>query len=234
MRTCPGKAKRARSINAVAAGRLSLDERLACAAGAFAEAGLPALARITPFSQPPELDAELTRRGWALFDPTLVMATASLPSALPPLRDGIGERLAPPEEFAEVVGRWRGSPIEERRSHAERVRHSPVPYQGWILFDVASERPLACGQVARERRFVGVYDVFTAPEARQQGLAGLLCERMLARSAKEGAEIGYLQVSADNAPAQRVYRRLGFTEAYGYHYREAPSGASPAGLSPSS
>jgi ribosomal protein S18 acetylase RimI-like enzyme len=38
----------------------------------------------------------------------------------------------------------------------------------------------------------------------------------------QGARVGYLQVEADNAPARAIYRRLGFADAFAYHYRQAP------------
>src|SRR6201991_4551875 len=63
VRTSPGKAKRARCINAVAAGRLALDEKLRLCEAAYRAAGLPMVVRITPFSQPATLDAELAARG---------------------------------------------------------------------------------------------------------------------------------------------------------------------------
>jgi len=55
LRFSPGKAKRARCINAVAEGRLPLDDRLTLALAAYAEAGLPPILRITPFTTPPAL-----------------------------------------------------------------------------------------------------------------------------------------------------------------------------------
>jgi hypothetical protein len=50
VRFSPGKARRARCANAVAPGRLPLDEKLRLAAAVYAEAGLPMHLRITPFS----------------------------------------------------------------------------------------------------------------------------------------------------------------------------------------
>ena len=78
---------------------------------------------------------------------------------------------------------------------------------------------LACGQTAVESELVGLYDVFTAPEVRGQGLARRLCSALLARAGAAGASMAYLQVDADNAPARAIYQRLGFDDAYSYHYR---------------
>lgn len=220
VRFSPGKARRARCVNAMAPGRLPLDDRLRLAVAVYAEAGLPMHLRITPFSQPPTLDTELAARGWRRIEDTIVLVRPSL--------EGLGERPLPAglrwvelgaAAFAEAAGALRGSPAVEREAHAERLRLLPVPCRGYALIDAAGAAPIACGLVAREGRLAGVYDVVTAPERRREGLAALLCERMLSVSASEGAHTGYLQVGAANHPAQRLYRRLGFTDGYGYHYR---------------
>lgn len=217
LRLCPGKAKRARSVNAVAPGRLPVAEKLARSEAAYRQAGLPMVVRITPFTQPPELDAVLEARGWQRFDDTRVMIAAELPSAprsLPP-----GTRLVPtdPVAYAEAVGELRGSSAAQRQGHARRVAMSPVPYQGWLL--QRGDELLACAQFAREGELVGLYDVFTAPTGRGQGLAQALCRELLVRAAAQGARTGYLQVEACNKPAQAVYRKLAFIDGYGYHYR---------------
>ena len=42
---------------------------------------------------------------------------------------------------------------------------------------------------------------------------------LLAQAHAAGARVAYLQVEADNDPARHIYRRLGFADAYAYHYR---------------
>jgi predicted GNAT family acetyltransferase len=96
---------------------------------------------------------------------------------------------------------------------------SPVPYQGWVLRRADDDLVLACAQIATEADLVGLYDVFTHPDARGQGLARRLCGHLLATAHMAGAEVAYLQVDADNAPARAIYQRLGFADAYSYHYR---------------
>jgi ribosomal protein S18 acetylase RimI-like enzyme len=227
VRALPGKARRARCINALAPGRLPVAQKMALAAEVYREAGLPMIFRLHRFTVPASLDAELERLGWAVVDHTTVMIRPTL-AGLPPrgLPKGVTFEPLDGPGFAATVGRLRDSSAEHVASHALRLRHSPVPYRGFALRRLADGHVLACGQYARECALVGLYDVFTDPQARNQGLAGLLCERLLASAANDGAEVGYLQVDAANEPALAVYRRLGFQPAYGYHYRDAP-GALP-------
>jgi ribosomal protein S18 acetylase RimI-like enzyme len=222
VRFSPGKARRARSINAVAAGRLPLADKLEACAAVFRDAGLPVVVRITPFSQPPTLDAELAARGWGTEGETTVKLLADLAAApSPPLPPGIAVEYLAATEYAGLVGRWRGSDPQAVAAHDERLRSSPVPYEGYVLKQRG--RPLACGQFAREGDLVGLYDVFTAEAARGHGLARLLCTQLLQRARGQGARTAYLQVESDNGPARALYRRLGFVEAYGYRYRTPPA-----------
>ncbi len=224
VRRCPGKAKRARSVNAVAAGRLPLADKLALADALYREAGLPLIVRITPFSQPAGLDEALAATGLQRFDPTRVLA-AELPrmalDAAAPLPADLRLQRADAETYAQVVGRLRGTPADQQQAHAQRVAQSPVPYSGWLLRRQDDDEVIACGQSARQMQWVGLYDVFTAPAARNRGLAGALCAELLRRAAADGARTAYLQVDAANAPALAVYRRLGFGAGYDYHYRAA-------------
>ncbi len=220
VRFSPGKAQRARCVNAVAAGRLPLAQKLALAQAVFDEAQLPAVVRITPFSQPRGLDAELAALGWARMDDTRVMALASI-EALPeePLPTGLVWQTLGHSAFAQAVGQLRGSPLSQSQAHAQRLEMSPVPFQALAIRRQADGAVLACGQFAREADLVGLYDVFTAEAARGQGLARRLCIRLLTRARDEGARAAYLQVDAANHAARSLYARLGFADGYAYHYR---------------
>ncbi len=228
VRTSPGKAKRARCINAVAEGRLPLDAKLRLAALPFAEAGLPLVVRITRFTRPVDLDACLAERGWTTLDDTRVMVRGQPPDAE---TDAEFENVPPPPgtqwsrldaaSYAEAVGALRGSPPAQRLAHAQRLLLSPVRYEGHVLLD-GEGQVLACGQFAREAELVGLYDVFTREDQRGRGLAALLCRHLLALAAAQGAATAHLQVEASNHAARRVYQRLGFADAYAYHYRVAP------------
>ncbi len=231
LRLSPGKAKRARCINAVATGRLPLADKLRWAQAAFDAAGLPMFVRITPFSQPAALDAQLAELGHVVVDDTRVMVRPDIRLA-PALSDA--PRLPPRcrfeslghQAFAMKVGDLRGSPLAQRQAHAHRLEQSPVPYSAFVI--VRDSQVLACGQFAIENELVGLYDVFVAPPARGHGLATLLCRLMLREALHQGAAHAYLQVEGNNTAARAVYAKLGFIDAYRYHYRALSHAAAAA------
>jgi len=230
VRTSPGKAQRARCINAVAAGRLPVAQKLDACAERFGALGLPLLVRITPFTQPPDLDRQLATAGWTLHDDTRVMVLPRLASAClehRPMPEAARWQELPPAAFAEAVGSLRGSSAAARSAHAERLAASPVPYRGFALLGAEPGEVLACGQFASEDGLVGLYDIATAATQQRQGLGTWLCKRLLTIALSEaGSRVAYLQAGADNLAARRIYRRLGFEDAYTYYYRTAP--AAPA------
>jgi GNAT superfamily N-acetyltransferase len=223
----PGKAKRARCINALAPGRLPLEDKLAQLQAFYRGLDLPLFIRITPFSEPAGLDQRLAALGWTTLDDTRVMVCPGLDAlCTEPWPDGLALHEVDSLAFAEAVGGLRGSPAAQRQAHARRLAHSPVPYRGVVLRNEHGDL-LACAQVAIEMDMAGLYDVFTAPSARSQGLARRLCAHLLAQAREAGVRVAYLQVEGDNAPARRAYAQLGFSDAYAYHYR-TPGVAVPA------
>lgn len=227
VRFSAGKAKRARCIQAVAPGLLPLEHRLQRCLALYAKAGLRPYVRITPFSQPPELDAWLAGRGMERIDDTRVMVS-TLPSLAGLDEDAVNAdrairfQAAAAADFAEWVGAQRGSTAAERRAHAERLHHAPVRHHATLVVD-RSGAVVAGGQVAVEDDLAGLYDVFTVADARNRGLAQMLCGHLLSQAASQGARIAYLQVDAGNDAARRLYGRLGFIDAYAYHYRTPPA-----------
>jgi ribosomal protein S18 acetylase RimI-like enzyme len=218
VRFSAGKAKRARCVNAVADGCMPVAERLAACEQVYAAAGLPLIVRITPFTMPRGLDEVLAAQGLQRIDDTRVMVCTDLGThsalALPPGATLLPIGLA---AFAQAVGALRGSPLAQRQAHAQRLLNAPVPFRAFELR--IDGQPAACGQMAAEAGMVGLYDVFTAPAFRGQGLARVLCSQLLAHAVGDGTQNAYLQVEGDNHAARAVYHRLGFSDGFAYHYR---------------
>jgi GNAT superfamily N-acetyltransferase len=220
VRFSPGKAKRARCVNAVASGKLTVGYKLARAEDVFATAQLPMVVRITPFTRPAGLDGELAARGFGAIDDTRVMIAPALTHlhapALPP---GFNWAALGHAAMAEAVGALRGSPLAQRAAQAERLASSPVPFTALAIKREEDGALVACGQSASEGDLVGLYDVFVNEAMRGRGLAAALCTKLLTNAREAGAKSAYLQVEADNAAARAVYFKLGFADGYAYHYR---------------
>ena len=234
VRFCPGKAKRARSIQAVADGRMAVAERIAACRSVYEEAGLPMMVRLTPFSLPAGLDEALAGLGMPRIDDTRVMVKPDLRrgvASAPMKGEGHGDdsnatarltyEIVEAEPFASWIGGARGSPPAECRAHAARLRDAPVP----LLHVLARDAPgsiVAAGQVAIEAELAGLYDIVTAETHRRLGIGAGLCTHLLAQAAARGARTAYLQVDAGNDGARRLYNSLGFADGYAYHYRTMP------------
>ncbi len=225
LRFSPGKARRARCINAVAAGRLPVADKLKLCEAVYAEFGLPMIVRVTPFSEPEGLDQALADAGLRAVGETRVMVLADLSRIrAPKLPREITLQRVGHEAFAQTVGQLRGSPLAQRQAHAQRLVQAPVPFSAHVLRH--GGEVAACAQVAIEAGLVGIYDVYTAPAHRDRGLARMLCEHLLVQTREQGARIAYLQVEDENAPARSLYSRLGFVDAYPYRYRTRDAAAS--------
>jgi len=222
VRFAAGKAKRARCINAVSSGRLPLQDKLALCQQVFDDAQLPLIVRITPMSEPAKLDSWLEAKGMRPFDDTRVMLRGALSRLIDePLPATVNLQRVGHAAFAQIVGQMRGSPLAQQQAHAHRLELAPVPFEAWVLRRSGDAAVLACGQIAVEADMAGLYDIFTAVRERNQGWARRICVHLLRRGCNLGARVGYLQVEANNQAARSVYRRLGFDDAYAYHYRTA-------------
>lgn len=80
-------------------------------------------------------------------------------------------------------------------------------------------RTIGVGLGVVEGDFIGLFDIVVEKDFRNTGLGYLIVENILRWGRKHGANTAYLQVLTDNAPALRLYEKMGFKEAYQYWYR---------------
>jgi ribosomal protein S18 acetylase RimI-like enzyme len=220
LRLLPGKVKRARSVNAFYPSSLDLALKIRHCEGVYADAGLPAIWRITPFDQPPQLDAALAQRGYAQYEQTQVMLA---PLAVPPdvaHRDDVEISAPPAADYCAAVAAIRGSTDEQRAAHEARLAQSATGR--YCVVARCDGRYVASAQLAFEGDVAGLFDIVTAADARGRGHATALCAHMLNWGWSHGMRAAYLQVTADNAAALAVYRKFGFETRYTYHYRGRP------------
>lgn len=212
----PGPTKRLRCVNAFYSTSLPLDEKIGYCVRFYRSLGLPAIFRMLPFSQPPELDAHLESAGWARFERTLVLR-ADL--STPP-------RVSSTENTPELVDvpRWVEATAglldiagDALAAAVGRANGYPLPHAGAIVRHRGEI--VGCGLVKMEGDHAGLFAVHTAPEQRRRGVGRAVVDALLAEARRRGSRTAYLQVTADNEAALALYRPFGFVPVYDYWYR---------------
>lgn len=216
LRFSAGYTKRANSVNALRPTR-PLADIVGIARPLFARSDLPLVIRLSPLAGS-GADAELAAAGFRHLDETLVMA-ASLKERFS-LDDSVRISPTPRHDWSEGFAMANAVPARHRTTHDAMLASIRFPAAFATL--VENGRSIAWGLAVMERSMVGLFDIVTAPEARRKGAGRRLVTSLLAWGAENGATGAYLQVVAANAAAIPLYRDLGFTEAYRYHYRVAP------------
>jgi ribosomal protein S18 acetylase RimI-like enzyme len=239
LRFADGQTGRANAVTVLTPGDGPLDPRIDGVEAAYRAAGLPPRFRLTPLSDP-GLDAALAARGYVEDDPAVVMTAPLRPDLQPDptvrladaadrgwidtftsttgvdavrrrAMEGIFARLVPPFAFAAL-------------GDDGAVAAGPF---GALSLEAAPPETVAPDAVALgvvDGDLVCILEVATRPEVRGRGLARRAVGTLLAWGSGQGATTAMLQVGADNAPAIRLYRRLGFVEVYRYHYRVLAAG----------
>lgn len=216
LRFSPGKAKRARSVNALYPSRIPLEEKVAHCERVYGERGLPAIFRISMHTVPEGLEGFLDARGYERFETTQVRSAAIDPATL-----AGGEVESPRlEEWFDMVGDLRGSPVGHRTAHLARLAALPLAMRTAAVLEDGV--PVATGLAILEDGHVGLFDVATRESARRRGLARTMVSALLRWGWQQGARRSYLQVEEGNAAAIALYGKYGFTLAYRYWYRGRP------------
>ena len=212
LRFCGGFTKRANSVSIIGPGQRPVAARIAFCEALYQQQGLATVFRLTSACPQPDLDDALASRGYALLDPTDVLiadacALAARPQPLALSRDA----------WLTHYSRLSGSPAHAQRLHSLLLAGIRLP----CLFGVAevAGEVVACGLAVHEADLVGLFDIVTDAAHRGQGHGERLTAGLVAWGAACGAQTAYLQVLEANAPAQRLYFRLGFRPKYRYWYR---------------
>lgn len=217
IRLAGGYTKRANSLNARRP-CLPIEAVLERADALFRAQLLPAIVRLSPLAGA-DADQRLAERGFDRADETIVLSAEI--TALPSMAAAPNRTLHlddhPSEAWSAGFAAANGLPAERRQIH-DRMLANIAPPAAFATLGSPSG-PLAYGLAVVERGWIGLFDIVTLPEARRQGAAAALVQGLLAWGRRHGADRAYLQVTSANAPAIALYRKLGFIEAYRYHYR---------------
>ncbi|MBW7886665.1 MAG: GNAT family N-acetyltransferase [Caldilineaceae bacterium] len=203
---------------------LALVDKLSSAEAFYRARGLPATFQICAAMEPPELDAELDRRGYAIISPTLVQTAeiAHMLSRLPPLRTFPAFDVELAEEYNDawfaIYCAGEGITGHDAQVRREIMQRIALP-RGFALLSIDGT-PAAAGLGVVENGWMGLFCLVTLQAYRRRGAAQALLRALGIWAQLYAARHVYLQVMEQNIAARALYDRVGFHTAYRYHYRE--------------
>ncbi|MBT3380015.1 MAG: GNAT family N-acetyltransferase [Lentisphaerae bacterium] len=217
-----GYTGRANSVMPLAGGALLPEVKIRIAEGLYRSADLPPMFCLHTAYEPPDLDAFLERRGYrkrVFHDCTSVsIQTAELRGRYDHGSPELEVTSVPSEPWFDALATCAGcapSSVAIFRRMLQRM----VPEAGYALLHDNRGRALSCGLGVLERRWLGLFTVGTAPEARRRGHAQRLVEGLLSWGQARGANGAYLQVISNNHSGNALYRGFRFSEVGTYWYR---------------
>jgi ribosomal protein S18 acetylase RimI-like enzyme len=216
LRLARNDVKRASSICAAYGSSMPLEAKIEHCERVYAGHELPAIFRLTPFSQPAGLDEALAARGYERFERSLCMS-AALDGPLPPPPADLRFERPHLSAWLDVAAGLRGLSLERKQAEYARLFESTLP--GFSLIAYAGDEPVACGLVMVEEDYAGLFDICTAAHRRGAGIGTALTAELMRTGRLHGARRAWLSVVDGNAPALRVYKKLGFQPVYDYWYR---------------
>ena len=212
LRVSGGDTKRVNSVNPLV-DYARVEEVRTAAEQVYAAHGQPCRFRLTPLAHS-DADGMLERAGYEVLDHSLTMVASPGPSAADP------RLILKPRADAAWLSRAEALSVrspEAAAVQAKLLAAMPGP-MALALLDEGG-RPVAAGYTSTGGGRAQLSDIVVAPSARGRGLGRRLVAGLLGWAHAQGCREAMLQVLASNAVARGLYRSLGFTDAYAYHYR---------------
>jgi len=180
----------------------------------YAKAGLRAQFRVAEVPGLTHLHAALLEIGYKAFQPTLTMI-ASIPDI--PLKNHPWEvQLSshPTAEWESVYLSADFDPIDAANRIKALSRGRSALY-AWVKDETGC---IAAGAASFSQGWASFHGLRTLVRARRQGLAQALIRTFSEQALKRGLERSFLQVEEANSQAVSLYARLGYKNAWRYHY----------------
>jgi N-acetylglutamate synthase len=223
LRFARGYTRRANSVNPLYASTLDTIEKIRYCEQLYHSKDLPAVFKMTPAIQPADLDGLLAEQGYREEALTSVQ-TVDLSRVEPPAMQSVAITSRLTDFWLATYCRLNG--IDSRHVLTmTRMLNNIIPVRCFAALrndDHPDKEIIAVGLGVVERGYIGFFDIVTAEHMRNRGIGTQLMLHLLQWGCANGAEHAYLQVMCNNAPALRLYGKLGFTELYQYWYRVKP------------
>jgi N-acetylglutamate synthase len=221
LRAAEGFSGRANSALAVGDPGLPLPEAVGKVRRWYSDRRLPAMIAVPfPAGRPAEsaLDRLLAGLGWMIRADAATVMTAGVS----PVAARAGGSASAVEVDTEPDADWLAR-YHYRGQDLPAVALTVLTSAPWQAFGSVrcGGKAIAIGRVAGAGGWAGLTAIEVDPQHRRRGLGASITTALAAQAADRGFANLYLQVTDDNTAARALYRRLGFTDHHGYHYRIA-------------
>lgn len=220
IRLAGGYTKRANSVNPLFVSSENTEQKIDTVEALYRSQRLPAIFKMTEASCPNGLDRELDSKCYVRIDETSVQMLELAERRQPSMSSVLyGERLT--DEWLKDFVRLDGHKDPEQLPIMKQIHAGIIPRTCFMTL-VHNGETVACALGVLERGYLGILDVVTGLTFRNRGFGEQLLLNLLDWGRDNGASHAYLQVVRSNAPAARLYAKLGFQEVYRYWYRVKP------------
>jgi|HubBroStandDraft_3_1064219.scaffolds.fasta_scaffold147628_2 ribosomal protein S18 acetylase RimI-like enzyme len=229
LRAAGGFTGRANSALPLGDPGLPLDDALAAVTRWYRDRGLtPMIAVPAPLDADAdadgdgELDEHLARRSWLTRPGPAYFMVADLPLGIQAdeLAGGHAVVVSPePDDAWAARYHYRG---QDTLPPVARQVLTSAREQSFVSVRDGDE-VLAIARLSIAAGWAGLTAVEVHPGHRRKGLGVAITAAACRVAEQRGTPRVFLQTEVDNAPAQALYRRLGFRYSHRYHYRVAPA-----------
>ncbi|OKH46252.1 hypothetical protein NIES2101_25315 [Calothrix sp. HK-06] len=213
IRFANGYTKRANSVNVLTKDFGNLLTMVEHCESFYRERKQPTIFRLLSFVDDASLDSYLANIGYKYIDPSLVLYQKLDYSYNQPLSLITVEQKLWMHTYCSIAG----INLSAQENHMKIL--SQVPKQSLFAILEENGQAVACGVGVICNSYFGIFDIITQQRSRNKGYGTKLIMNMLSWAWKAGAQDAYVQVMAANAPAVRLYEKLGYRRLYHYWYR---------------
>ncbi|HNY01195.1 MAG TPA: GNAT family N-acetyltransferase [Bacteroidales bacterium] len=216
LRFANGVTKRSNSVSLLYPSTLDPVTKIAFCEDLYRSAGIPPCLKVTPDSEPKEIDRILEEQGYTIHS-HISFQTASLKEMSGERDPQVFLEEKPDPEWIDHFIHMNGFDIARKPTYLAILEQLVLPVTTATIF--RDGKVAAVGLGVLEDRYLGIFDIVVDPAFRKRGLGYTVTSALMQRGREMGADTAYLQVLCDNLPALRLYERLGFREIYRYWYR---------------
>ncbi|TFG31426.1 GNAT family N-acetyltransferase [Candidatus Thorarchaeota archaeon] len=218
LRADHGVTRRANSVLPVAPQNIPLDFAIDSVIDFYRSRDLTPRFQMTEASHPHNLDVELEHRDFVLGLQVEIWTAPIISFLISDTKFSVETSDIISKEWIDTYNSGSNhdsSTIPIRKSIMERTLQPKT-----FAFAMIDEEIAAVGYGVVEGEWLGVFNIATRPDRRHLGAATAVNKQLGIWAQTFGAKNAYLQVEMNNYAAKELYKKLGFSCAYNYWYRD--------------